>query len=500
MAQRIQVAGHSSTVETVLRVIAAVAFVVGIVLAFAVNIGCITIAIIAAIVSVPLEIQAYLQRSRRAWIEDLSRGLGYIHGQQETAYRDEQLVGIAIEQRIDNSQMNTVRTLRKTRLWMEGEPAPLILETSALPDVPDPTGALVNRLIEGLLTRMRQTLAQGGVVAGENWQLQKQALSVGRPGFEERFDLSNVAAIDAFDSQVCVWRIGSEQASAKIPITGRNACLLVPLVNELLPSRDAAHQTHATTGLGRVLFERKGNFVQAGFVVALLLVLGLVGAIAVGKELSPILSALVAVVGLGLCGLTLWSTAKSVFRCHERGVRQVGIFGDSTMHYDEVASFSYSATRQYVNGSYTGTTLALNFVPIAGSTAKRIQYSTSVKGSDDDLDALRDHIARVLAARMATRLAAGERVQWTDGLAFLETGIEYRPNGMLGRKDPVLLPFERYGGYNMDQGVFYLFEKEKQKAVVSEQVSAANFHPGYYLLLSLLHTSATTGVDTRTEA
>lgn len=50
-----------------------------------------------------------------------------------------------------------------------------------------------------------------------------------------------------------------------------------------------------------------------------------------------------------------------------------------------------------------------------------------------------------------------------------------------------MLPYENYHGYNLNDGYFFLFEKGKDKAVLSRKASARNFFPGFYLLLNLAH-------------
>src|SRR6185436_4840300 len=161
--------------------------------------------------------------------------------------------------------------------------------------------------------------------------------------------------------------------------------------------------------------------------------------------------------------------------------------GQKLLPYAQVATFSYSATRHYHNGAYVGTHLSMKFEPIAGFGAPRIQYGASVQVADDDLDELRDFISRQLAERMAQQLSTGTPVPWTSNLVFTREGIQYRPAGMLGigRKEPHFLPYDAYGGCNLNQGVFFLFVKGNNTAVMSEPCSAPNFFPGFYLLLNM---------------
>jgi hypothetical protein len=78
-------------------------------------------------------------------------------------------------------------------------------------------------------------------------------------------------------------------------------------------------------------------------------------------------------------------------------------------------------------------------------------------------------------------------VDWTSNLTFTPDGIRYRPAGLLGRKEPQLLAYADYGGYDLKQGVFHLFARGNKKAIVTEQAAAENFYPGFFLLVMLLH-------------
>jgi hypothetical protein len=170
-----------------------------------------------------------------------------------------------------------------------------------------------------------------------------------------------------------------------------------------------------------------------------------------------------------------------VFRCHATGVFQSGLSGKRRIAYDEVESFTYSATRQFVNGVYQGTFLTLKFA----SPGVTINYNRQVKNVDKDLDSLRDHVAGVIAGRMGRQLAEGQPVVWTKNLTLQPDGIEFAPQGFLGRKARRFLPYGEVGSFDIRQGVFRLFSSAKPRVTVQEQVSAANFFPGYLLLTSM---------------
>ena len=177
---------------------------------------------------------------------------------------------------------------------------------------------------------------------------------------------------------------------------------------------------------------------------------------------------------------------RKAFRCHELGVYQSGLLGERRLRYSDVASFTYSATRVYVNSNYTGTTLILTFDPFSGNDRPRISFKTSVKQGDQELENLHNHIAQMIARRMADTLAAGTTVPWTMHLRFLPNqGIEHEPSGFLGRKESILIPFADIVSYDIKQGVFSIWVKDKKKPVVQERVAEPNFFPGFFLFLTL---------------
>jgi hypothetical protein len=192
-----------------------------------------------------------------------------------------------------------------------------------------------------------------------------------------------------------------------------------------------------------------------------------------------------ALAGAVACGVGALHTHRMAFRCHEYGVHQSGLTGTRQLRYLEVASFSYAATRHFVNGSYTGTSFALSFDPVAERAGQRIAYRTQLPNSDDELDNLRDHISKVIAGRMARELNAGQPVAWTPNLRFVPEGLEFRPSGFFGRKEPFVLPYHEIANFELQQGVFHVWKRGGTKSVVQEPVSQPNFFPGFFLLLSM---------------
>ena len=177
----------------------------------------------------------------------------------------------------------------------------------------------------------------------------------------------------------------------------------------------------------------------------------------------------------------MWFGRQNILRCHARGVCRIKNGTTTEMRYDEVAVFSYSATRNYHNGAYTGTILTMRFESTDG---RKLDYSTTVRNADDALDNMREHVSRVVAAGMKRRLDAGKRVFWTDRVTFEPDGIAIAgKSGLFGKGDDLFVEWDDVADVGMDQGNFALFARGRTKAVYETPVSTPNFFPGFYLLL-----------------
>ncbi|MFN0019998.1 MAG: hypothetical protein ACKVP0_17200 [Pirellulaceae bacterium] len=426
---------------------------------------------------------------RRTWVEDLGNGLVVRDRQGTRQHSDEQVVALALETKKQHSQGDIKGIIRTFKVWVDSTPTPVVMTNSIRTGHPDPLADLINRLVGTLASRMSDDIDRGGNASGDGWRLDKSHLLLGTSQ-EQAVPLAELVAVEIFEQKMCVWKQGQDAAIFKAPLGSRNAHLLPLLLESRIPSAEQRREAPATVGLGRILFERKPQAVGIALCVILSVVAFVAGFILLGvnwPRVEGILFLGIALVVSLLFALGAVTQRYMVFRCHDRGVFKGSIFGEKLLPYASVASFTYSATKHYHNGAYVGTQLSMKFEPLAGTGALAISYGASVQVADDDLEELRDFISRQLADRMAEQLSTGQQVQWTPNLVFLREGIQYRPAGLLGigRKEPHFLPYDAYGGCNLDQGVFYLFVKGNNKAIMTEQASAANFFPGYYLLLMM---------------
>jgi hypothetical protein len=99
--------------------------------------------------------------------------------------------------------------------------------------------------------------------------------------------------------------------------------------------------------------------------------------------------------------LAVLLTAGDVFRCHTRGVYRRSCWMSRELRFEDVGTFTYSATRLYINGGYSGTYVRMRFAPRRGVNGRAVKFNTSIKNADAELENLREHVSRMVGAHMA---------------------------------------------------------------------------------------------------
>lgn len=435
-----------------------------------------------------VELYAARQRMRQLWVSDTGDGFDLIDRTGTRHFPDEGTSSVALKLEGVFSNGIQTATRRVFTVWSDLEAEPILLESKLKAQQADRLAPLIHRILESFQKRTEIDLAKGEVLAGVAWRLDSTTLTFGKGDAKQSIPRSEVAACEEFDGHICVWRRGQDEALVKFKVGTRNVCLL-PALLKVVAAEGISGKADDQTTLGRILFERKpsaGTCVTLQIVGAFLSLVGVVFVVAgliANNEPALLPVGLVLVVGGIALAFGGYALRFQAFRCQERGVVQTGLRGKKELRYEDTGAFTYSATRHYHNGAYVGTAIGMNFTPLPESNAPKISYKTTIKNEDAAIEELRNFISQAIACRMAQRLAAGQEVAWTPNLTFIPQGIRYRPPGILGRKDAKELSHADYGGWNMEQGVFYLFRKGEKKAVSSEQTSAVNFYPGFFLLL-----------------
>ncbi len=322
--------------------------------------------------------------------------------------------------------------------------------------------AFANAASAAIGERLASVLANGGTAKSPSG-LQLDASGLRYKG--TALPLENIANIEVYDGKFCVWEKGKEFATLRLDPAEANVLPIMDLAHKRLTAQPQEEAQPPEGSLGRVLFERRRSKVVGWALVVM-------GALLIGIGLPFI-----------VWGVYL---LRGYFRCHERGVSQRGLGQEKRLLYNEVAVFTYSATRLYVNGVYSGTNLVMKFTSENPKALPTIKLSTSLSKTDEDLDALRDHISPLVSRRLLRQYQETGSFTWTRMLEVGTDGFRYRKEKFLGLSGWIGLPFAQYHDFTLNQGVFYLFSKEAEEPVFTCPVSAPNFFPGLHALLAIL--------------
>jgi hypothetical protein len=432
------------------------------------------------------EIIAAVIRSKRRRVIDTGSGFRWLGGPADLDVRDDQVTAVRFKRTMKYSSGLASGAFRRFEVWVEGIPAPLRMTNRTKVGMSDPLAKLIDRIIADVKQRMAARLAERGTVEGDGWQLTAAGLTISREKSPREIAFGDIDKVAIFDNRLCIWLKGVAEPAARIDLGSKNAPILGSLLDEWVShqeaSGEAVKEPADAAGLGRLFFERRRN---DGLWIGLLV--GVLGA-AAGFGLHfdrkvPFLVPPLLIAG-GVAGV-VWGLCfgRYVFRCYEGGLTRRTGRSERKLRYDEITEFSYSATRMFHNGAYTGTSFSFSFK----SPETTIRYSVTEKKPDSELEGLRDHIAKVIASRMLRDLRSGVSSPWGTQIVIQPDGLRFRRDGRLFKSKQVeVVPFGRLGGMQMDKGVLFLFVQGEQKPAVSMQISAPNFFPGYYLVQTLL--------------
>ncbi|MGL6097022.1 MAG: hypothetical protein ACRC7O_14660 [Fimbriiglobus sp.] len=361
-------------------------------------------------------------------------------------------------------------------------------------DTDDPLTDFLNRNLDRLTEQADADVKAGRPFAGNGWLISRDGFAVQIGKTDEVHTIDDLSAVDVIDGNVSVWVGDRAEASIKLPAGSPNALILARLLGKIFDARPP-RPDDTGAGLGRILYQRDHSthlLVLVGVLAfcGLMALVGVLGTAASAFEKDPqakpiVVFAVVALAGPGFALLAV-KTRRKVFRCHTRGVCLETTSRTRKLRYADVAAFTYSATRHYNHGIYTGTQISISFAPRPGADGDAIDYGVHLRNADAEIDNLRDHIARVVASAMLERLKGGSPVPWAAGAVFHPSGLEVPTPKTFGRGEPRHFGYETLTGTDMQNGTFYLFAKGEPKSVFQASVSETNFFPGLTLLLMIL--------------
>lgn len=462
----------------------------------------ITFQVIAVVWVVASAIAIQRRIVRRQWINLRDDGFTLIDRCGETEYEDSQVRSLTLKIKQNYSEGIVKSITRTVYVWLDrGESdeenlTRVEFEEKIPMGAADKLTALIERLSKRVLDRARQKIADGSMFSGQGWAMERQNMVIAAKPEPLHGRLDDIVATGIVDDKLCLWKEGQDEVWAKIDINSINAYVLKWLIDERLADRpEDKSRTASKEGLGRVIFERKAStttkIVLACFtIISLLAGIGLI--VAGNRPLQNdqavlIAFGLLAILASCACAIGFLYCRKAVFRCQQYGLVKTGLFSSRSLRYEHVESFTYQSTRMFVNGAYTGTQFMLDFIPDAEHKSQRIRYSPNLRGSDGELDHLRDQISSIIGYRMMQKVLAGTDVKWTPALRFQGSSLIYTAAGFVGRKAAVSIPIADIASYRLDQGQCHLFRNGESKPLVQENMHTTNFHPGFHCLLLLIN-------------
>ena len=267
--------------------------------------------------------------------------------------------------------------------------------------------------------------------------------------------------------------------------------------------------------LGVLLTTRSDGIVQRFMLALIGIALGFFGAAMIVSALAPggtpITGGTVAVMlVVGVFAIWLaWLCAKGVLgrtHFHEFGVRRT-MLGRvvAAVEYDRAKSLSYSVTRRYTNGIYTGTDVALGIepMPIGGKKGKRLSFhgkhkekpdgalsrtfiAKNFKG-EDELDAIKNIVAAAIARRW---IASGEfREKWCGSAVLTPRGFEFDYGSRIGTR----IPYSEIQRVTRDGTYIRVYVPVDKPGFIIVPSDGTNFWPGLELVTTMLGGKLPTG-------
>jgi hypothetical protein len=490
----IQVDGHVSTAQIVALVLGVIGVLLGLVMVFfdrwiaaLILMGSLAVFVISLVVIV-------LRRRRRAWVELYPDGFAYRDRFGESRYDDEEVIGVQLttKKNFRQGQLKSYTNTVEFKIADRKQPLKLIHTTTL--DQVDPLSGFLDRTLENYRQRAESALHAGARLGGAGWSLGRDDLDV--TGTDTmRIPLRDLVAIDTVDDHYKLWRKGIDEAVLSIPVKSENAFLLSTLLTPRITERQQEEVDFSRPGLGREIFRRATGRWGRWFGKACMATVILIAVIPI--VIFCLFGPAPLLIGIGLAVLLVSPPVlvlglfllRNEFRCHERGVYRRLLGKPRELRFEDVDVFTYKAIRQYYNGAYVGTSLALAFVPTASSGKKKIGYSRMVQNVDDALESLREHVARIVMQKLAMELSQTGAVQWLPHVRITHEGLHYRAKGFVSRQKEQLLPFAEVTGFEIDDGTFRVWQRGADKSVINEATTEPNFFPGY-LLLSAMYWSA----------
>lgn len=177
--------------------------------------------------------------------------------------------------------------------------------------------------------------------------------------------------------------------------------------------------------------------------------------------------------------------------------RQLHVFRDglefvrgsssTRVHFNDIDVFSFHAVRNYVNGAYAGLCYTLTFQLKGQEGRKPIVWSSTDNEPQEELEALKDRVASVMAMRKMEVLSASGSVELMKGITMDWDKLSYESGAFWSKpKRKEELRFDEIERVEIQNASCCIFRRDEKSPVLVYPCSNPNFYPGFLLLSTFM--------------
>jgi hypothetical protein len=178
--------------------------------------------------------------------------------------------------------------------------------------------------------------------------------------------------------------------------------------------------------------------------------------------------------------------SRDVLRVCQFGVRQKRGRKEHAIRFDQLAGFSWKASRVFSDMGYMGTQFVIGLKPRPDSLAEDLDLDLTYPHPIPLVTHILDRSTETVKTRLRGELEAAGHSPWTDHLRLVRDRIEYQAAGLLGRREAVTIPLDSVERWEIDAGRFRLGLHGQKRPSIDEPAEAPNLVPGLALFEELL--------------
>ncbi|MDR0871271.1 MAG: hypothetical protein LBN39_10825 [Planctomycetaceae bacterium] len=374
---------------------------------------------IFAVPFVVCEIVLLIALFRRRWILPADNGFIYSSRFGSEMVEQDSIDGYSIQikelpREIHFFGKQHTKIRRCFTLWITGRHKPLVLKYTSRSDKPDPLFGFIMQTSNALNRRFELQIENGETVEGKNWSLEGNVLHYETKTETDSITLADIGSVEVLGNTLQIWQRGSQEACLSIPVDTKNVFWLTGYLNKNIEPDDVPSE-----GLGKFLFGKKRTSGWIHFITGTVLIAGMIAVPLLVPVQNPD-DNLFVIIGEIIAGLIvialpfMWLNCRGL-RFYEYGLTVSYPRWSREIPFEDIETFQWYRTDQYVNGGYAGTifTFLLFLVPEAGLKKLILTYNNQ-KGEEGGYETFRQKLTEYLAERMQDELSVKNRVNWID--------------------------------------------------------------------------------------